>query len=507
MARAGHALHRAGWTCVTALAGLALATSALGAQEVGVFPGNPTAGRRIFLERGCVQCHSIWGNGGTLGPDFAVVGAGRSMAQLAGEFWNHTPRMIATLRRQGVEWPTFTEPELADIIRYIYYVKLFDEPGDPDLGAQWFREKRCVQCHAIGGTGGDVGPGLDRYARFIAPIMLAEGMWNHGPAMQHQQTARGVPIPTFMGREMADIQAYIRRASSLRDREVVFLEPPNPATGERLFVAKGCVRCHGTGGRGTAYGPDLRTATLRLRVSEIAGVLWNHSFQMSAAMASRGFSFPEFQGTEMADVIAFLYYLRFNEVGGDAREGSTVFGRKGCTNCHALDGRPATGPDLTRSQAVMAPLSLATAMWNHAPAMFDVAQTRQVEWPRFERDEMRDLSAFLRSLRVPAVPRTAKGAAGTPSGGGRARVDSALAGRGRALTERFACAACHPLGTSATGKLGPDLNTVLARRSPDYILKKLADPRFDNEKSVMPQLPLSDEERRAILEYLRLVAR
>jgi mono/diheme cytochrome c family protein len=488
---------------VLASGALGLFAAALGAQEVGVFPGDPTAGRRIFMDRGCVYCHSIWGNGGTLGPDFAVVGVGRSMQQLAGEFWNHTPRMIATLRRQGRQWPTFTEAELADIIRYIYYVKLFDEPGDPDLGEQWFREKRCVECHAVGGVGGHVGPALDPYARYIAPIMLAEGMWNHGPAMQHQQTVRGVPIPTFVGREMADIQAYLRRASSLRDRGVVFLQPPNPANGERLFTAKGCVRCHGAAGRGTTYGPDLRTATLRLRVSEIAGVLWDHSFQMSAAMEARGFSFPQFQGTEMADVIAFLYYLRFNEVGGNARDGAVVFGRKGCTNCHDLAGRPATGPDLTRSKAVATPLSLATAMWNHAPAMFDVAQSRQVEWPRFERDEMRDLSAFLRTLHAaataPAVPQP-RPAAGLPP------VDFALARQGRTLAEQSGCAGCHPLGASTAGKLGPDLNAVLQRRSPDYVLRKLGDPRFDNAKSVMPKLPLTEDQRRAILEYLRTLA-
>jgi mono/diheme cytochrome c family protein len=483
-----------------------LSGTALSAQGLGVFPGNPAGGSRIFRDRGCVECHSIWGNGGTLGPDFAVVGAGRSMQQLAGEFWNHTPRMIATVRRQGFQWPTFTESELADIISYIYYVKLFDEPGDPDLGGQWFREKRCVECHAVGGAGGHVGPALDGYALYITPIMLAEGMWNHGPAMQRQQTTRGVPIPTFMGREMADIQSYIRRASSLRDRDVVYLQPPDPGSGERLFAAKGCVRCHGATGRGTAYGPDLRSATLRLRVSEIAGVLWNHSFQMSAAMEARGFSFPRFQGTEMADVIAFLYYLRFNETGGNARQGATVFAGKGCASCHALDGRPAPGPDLKRSRAAGTPLGLATAMWNHAPAMFDVAGSRQVEWPRFERDEMRDLSAFLQTLRAPVRP-IAHAPQPRPSGGNRDAGAPELLQEGKALTAQYGCAACHVLGASATGRLGPDLNTVLSRRSPDYILKKLAEPTFDNEKSLMPKLPLTDEQRRAILEYLRTVGR
>lgn len=483
--------------------GLAAASGGPGAAQVtGMFPGNPTAGQRIFVERGCVRCHSIWGNGGTLGPDFAVVGAGRSMQQLAGEFWNHTPRMITTQRRQGVQWPTLTESELADVISYIYYVKLFDPPGDPDMGEQWFREKRCVQCHSVGGEGGHVGPQLDKYAAYIAPIMLAEGMWNHGPQMQGKQTEKGIPIPTFLGREMADIQAYIRRASTLRNRNVVLLQPPNPANGERLFTSKGCVRCHGPMGRGTQYAPDLRTATLRLSVSEIAGVLWDHSFRMSAAMRARGFAFPHFQGSEMADVIAFLYYLRFNETGGDWRVGAQVFSRKGCTNCHSTQGRPATGPDLSRADVVRTPLGLATAMWNHAPAMFDVAQSRQVEWPAFEGDEMRDLSAFLRHLYDTRAAESGRAATAAvrPK---KAPIDIALAREGKEVADGHACAGCHKLGAATAGVVGPDLNTVLKRRTPAYILHKIADPKFDNAKSAMPQFPLTDQQRRALLEYLR----
>ncbi len=368
------------------------------AQSPLPVPGDPAAGRRLFQERGCLRCHSIWGNGGTLGPDFAIVGAGRSMQQLAGLFWNHTPRMMETVRSRGFQWPTFTETELADLISYVYYVKLFDEPGNPDLGERWFTDKRCAQCHSVGGVGGRIGPSLDGYARYIAPLMLAEGMWNHGPTMQARQTAGGVPIPTFVGREMADIQAYIRRASTLRSRQVVFVQAPAAGNGARLFSAKGCARCHGAAGRGTEFGPDLRMATSRLRVSEIAGVLWNHSFQMSAAMQARGFAFPQFHGTEMADVIAFLYYLRFYETNGDPSAGRRVFESKGCVTCHAPPSGAAIGPDLAQSQVTKTPLGLATAMWNHAPEMFDVTQSRRVEWPRFEGDEMRDLAAYLAVL-------------------------------------------------------------------------------------------------------------
>ncbi len=384
-----------------------LGVAPLAAQTPSPFAGDPTAGRSLFLQRGCLHCHSIWGSGGTLGPDLAIVGAGRSMQQLAGMFWNHTPRMIETVRRRGVKWPTFTEEELANLISYVYYVKLFDEPGDPALGARWFREKRCVECHSVGGKGEKVGPALDQYANYIAPIMLAEGMWNHGPRMQYKQVSRGVAIPTFAGREMADIQAYIRQTSSLRGRKVRFLLPPQPAKGQQLFGAKKCVRCHGPEGRGTSYGPDLRTATLPLRVSEIAGVLWNHSFQMSSAMQARGFSFPRFEGAEMADVIAFLYYVRFNETGGNSIVGATLFESKGCTQCHSRGGEKSIGPDLSHSKAPPTSLGLATAMWNHGPAMYDRATTRKIEWPGFEKDEMRDLAEYLRDLATRAPARKA----------------------------------------------------------------------------------------------------
>jgi mono/diheme cytochrome c family protein len=388
------------------LAGIWLAAvSPAQAQSAAGFPGDPIAGRRLFIERRCVRCHAIWGNGGTLGPDFATVGAGRSLPQLAGMFWNHTPRMIQTVRERGFGWPTFTEEELADIISFIYYVKLFDEPGDPAFGERWFGEKGCIECHAVGGVGGRSAMALDHYARYIAPITLAQGLWNHGPAMQRQQSAQRGRALTFLGREIADIQAYIRAQSTTRDREVVLLQPPNPSTGRRLFAVKQCTQCHGASGGGSAYGPDLRAATERLRVSEIAGRLWNHQSIMATAMQARGIRFPEFRGSEMADVIAFLYYLRFNETDGNLRTGERLYAEKGCTACHGVGGQQSVAPDLSQSEAVLTALGLATAMWDHAPAMFDQIQVAATDWPRFEGDEMRDLAVYLRALAVEGLQR------------------------------------------------------------------------------------------------------
>jgi mono/diheme cytochrome c family protein len=86
------------------------------------------------------------------------------------------------------------------------------------------------------------------------------------------------------------------------------------------------------------------------------------------------------------------------ETGGDARAGALLFARKGCATCHA-EGATAVGPSLSTSPAVSTPLALATAMWNHAPAMYDQTRVERVEWPRFEGEEMRDLSAYLQQAR------------------------------------------------------------------------------------------------------------
>jgi mono/diheme cytochrome c family protein len=118
-------------------------------------------------------------------------------------------------------------------------------------------------------------------------------------------------------------------------------------------------------------------------------------------MRARGIPFPQFQGSEMADVIAFLYYLRFYETEGDVAAGERLFAQKGCLTCHGGAGRAAVGPDLSMSEAAVSPLALATSMWNHAPAMYDQLQLEAADWPRFEGEEMRDLSVYLRSLATP----------------------------------------------------------------------------------------------------------
>ena len=51
--------------------------------------------------------------------------------------------------------------------------------------------------------------------------------------------------------------------------------------------------------------------------------------------------------------------------------------------------------------------------------------------------------------------------------------------------------------------MGPSLNGIFQRRDSAYLDQKLAEPQFDDPKSLMPKVPLTANERRAIVEFLR----
>jgi cytochrome c2/cytochrome c5 len=267
--------------------------------------GNPFRGREIFVQKGCIRCHSVWGHGGSLGPDITVVVTGKTWDELVGDFWNHTPRMIDEVSQRGYPWPSLDPREMADVLSYLYYLRLFDQPGNAVRGADTFMRLQCEGCHTLGGRGGRVAQPLDRFGAYPSPTPLAQAMWNAGPRMQQEQLRRGRPIPQFTGHEMADLQAYIRAEGRRSGRDVELQPLPSPSRGALVYRSKQCGACHD---RGQGRAPDITRAALSKTASEITGLLWNHSYAMGATMAARGVPFPRFSGSELSDLVAYLYF-------------------------------------------------------------------------------------------------------------------------------------------------------------------------------------------------------
>lgn len=355
--------------------------------------GNPFRGRELFQQKNCSGCHSVWGHGGALGPEITVAVAGKTWDELVGDFWNHTPRMIDEMSRRGYPWPTLDPEEMADILGYLYYLQLFDQPGDPVRGADTYARLQCVGCHTLAGRGERTGGALDRFGAYPSPAPLAQAMWNAGPRMQQEQLRVGRPIPQFTGHEMADLQAYIRAEGRRRGREVELQSLPNPARGAEVYRNKQCGACHD---RGQGRAPDITRSALSKTASEISGLLWNHSYAMGAAMEARGVAFPRFAGSELSDLIAHLYFRGYLGEEGDPKRGSAVFVEKGCAACHkaGVSGAPDLSALLQRTDR----WDMASAMWNHAPQMHRLMAQKGPFWPKFEPGEMRNLIAYLRSL-------------------------------------------------------------------------------------------------------------
>jgi mono/diheme cytochrome c family protein len=179
-----------------------------GTERVYVPPGNPKRGEELFTEKRCVECHSIRGHGGKVGPDLGVKLKG-SLMRITGSMWNKGPKMWAKMTERGIEVPSLSTEDLSDLISYLYFFQFIDPPGDSRRGGAVYREKRCGSCHALRGIGEKVGPDLAKVEKLDTPLELITEMWNHAAKMEAKMTEENVAWPVLKGGEMADLIAYL----------------------------------------------------------------------------------------------------------------------------------------------------------------------------------------------------------------------------------------------------------------------------------------------------------
>lgn len=356
------------------------------------------AGGEVFAKKGCGRCHSVRGVGGGVGPDLASAEAGKGFFDIGAAMWNHLPLMGAQMRQQGIERPRMTAREMSNVIAFIFTLQYFDELGDPKAGEALFTQKGCVQCHSVGGKGGHVGPALDPLKRANSPVLVAAAMWSHGPRMAEVMKQRGIARPTFQGKELLDIIAYIATASSDTSTETLQVAPGTPERGQKLFAERQCAACHAINGKGGKIGPDLGRPGHQ-SLTRFAEDMWNHAPAMWARMAARGIAFNPLTGQEMADIVAYLYVARYFDALGDAAQGAQLVQRAGCLTCHSVAGKGGKiAADFTTSRNVTSPSGLIAGMWNHAPLMEAQVQRQQIKWPTLSGQDLADVSAYLRSI-------------------------------------------------------------------------------------------------------------
>jgi putative heme-binding domain-containing protein len=151
-------------------------------------------------------------------------------------------------------------------------------------------------------------------------------------------------------------------------------------------------------------------------------------------------------------------------------EGQALF-RGLCTGCHGGTGRGGKGPDLTDDR------------WIHGSSDEDIAQCIQNGVPKttmkklgdaLKPNQIRELVAYIRSLaRSPTEGNWKPYIAGVPQAGRTLFFDP----QGKAQ-----CAKCHSIAGDG-GRIGPALDRIASRRSPEFLMESILQP----SKEIAPE--------------------
>ncbi|MFQ5491568.1 MAG: c-type cytochrome [Phycisphaerae bacterium] len=262
-------------------------------------PGDPREGRRVLDQKRCADCHEEELEAGEeeIGPRLTQWSSYVNPIVWAQMMWEHSAGMEKAMKDANIEWPELDDDDLANIIAFIRSVgtsgnKVYLRPGSSVAGQRLFTERKCADCHTGGSHGAGKGPDLARIELPRSLSALASRMWNHLPAMRKVMSEQNVDANSLTAQDMADIIAYL----FARQYEG---EPGNVARGKEVFEQKRCADCH------LLTAPETGAAEMSSPVA-MGHAIWQHGAKMADDMAQAGIPWPTFEGTQMADLIAYI---------------------------------------------------------------------------------------------------------------------------------------------------------------------------------------------------------
>jgi len=280
---------------------------------------------------------------------------------------------------------------MISLVGFSYYLHYLGQPGSVSKGKVLLQQKECLSCHSIKGKGGEFAPDFAEIEFNTSPLFMVQTMWNHFPKMSREISLKNKKLPNLLGEDVVDMAAYIQTISPKTINTK--MTPGNPNKGSKIFKLKGCSECHEADEISTEKaGPSLKQLKLHLSVTEIGALMWNHADSMQESMGEEKIVWPNFDGTEMADLIAYLYFLDFQDKVGNPAMGESVFEDKNCVMCH--DSGNDVGPNLTNGFKLKSPVEMITKMWNHSSGMEDEILSTNENWPKLSADDFINLYAF-----------------------------------------------------------------------------------------------------------------
>jgi len=350
--------------------------------EAATIAADSMRGAQLFETLSCVQCHSVQGKGGKLGPDLGrLVDRNFTPATLAATMWNHAPAMWASMRARDIRAGDLDEQAAADLFAYFYAARFFEKPGDAGRGKRVFAERGCAGCHGLSNAKRPFVKPINQWDSITDPVGLAEAMWNHRALMLDETGTSHIRWPELGAQDLGDILVYARNLPSPPSKPAVFRMGAG-TDGASVFTSKGCSGCHRSA---NALTSRIKGQTL----TEIAAAMWNHAPRMTAAGAKP----VKLESGEMRELLTYLWAAQFFEGSGNPAAGRRVFAAKRCAACH---NDPSSGAPKLAGRSFSG-ATMVSVLWHHGPRMLDQMKAKSISWPRFEGTQMSDLIAFLNS--------------------------------------------------------------------------------------------------------------
>jgi mono/diheme cytochrome c family protein len=217
-------------------------------------------------------------------------------------------------------------------------------------------------------------------------------MWNHAAGMGAQVEQKASGWPQFTLNEMVDLLSYLENLPELGLANPG-LALGDAAAGRDLFQTKSCAECHSLGSPEEGKTDLLAAAREQPRLSGLAVKMWNHRPAMAKAAQEKNVQLPDFEETEMSDLLAYLFEQGYFPVRGNAEQGQAVYEAKGCAACHE-NGEAGAEP-IHGTGAPFTAARLSSSVWRHGPQMKAQINYREKEWPTLTEQEVADLIEYL----------------------------------------------------------------------------------------------------------------
>lgn len=182
---------------------------AAGATRGNQVRGSAERGWQVFQKK-CIDCHSVRGQGGKLGPELGPeTDLPLSAAQFASVLWNHAPAMLRQGRGRGIAAPLLEGDEIVDLQTFLASLRYFEPGGSAFVGERVFSERGCARCHGPTAEGTNLGPRLRSGPEAFTAVSFTSALWKHGPRMVDRAEELGVKWPVLEATDIGDLVSFL----------------------------------------------------------------------------------------------------------------------------------------------------------------------------------------------------------------------------------------------------------------------------------------------------------